>query len=98
MCQPYIESTTVCSDIMYMFIYNMFVDPKIVESNFSDRFTFSNIRGRTSCRIYRLALPLLLSSLSKLRIFLLPYCYLFKRVPIVANFSEFGKIANNSIR
>ena len=28
----------------------------------------------------------------------LPYCYLFKRVPILANFSEFGKIANNSIR
>ena len=26
-----------------------------------------------------------------------PYCYLFKRVPILANFSEFGKIANNSI-
>ena len=30
----------------------------------------------------------------------LPYtiCYLFKRVPILANFSEFGKIVNNSIR
>ena len=27
-----------------------------------------------------------------------PYCYLFKRVPILANFSEFGKIANNSTR
>ena len=28
----------------------------------------------------------------------IPYCYLFKRVPILANFSEFGKIANNSTR
>ena len=44
------------------------------ESYFSDRFTFSNIRGRTSRRIYRLAVPLLspemLSSSSKSRIFL----------------------------
>ena len=44
------------------------------KSYFSDRLTFSNICGRTSRRIYRLALPLLsremLSSLSKLRIFL----------------------------
>ena len=43
-------------------------------SYFSDRFTFSNIRGGTSRRIYRLALPLIssetLSSLCKLRIFL----------------------------
>ena len=43
-----------------------------IESYFSDRLTFSNIHGRTSCRIYRLALPLLspetLSSLSQLRI------------------------------
>ena len=47
---------------------------KKFESYFSDRLTFSNIRGRTSHRIYRLALPLLtpetLSSLSNLRIFL----------------------------
>ena len=28
----------------------------------------------------------------------LPYCYLFKRVHILANFRELGKIANNSIR
>ena len=46
----------------------MFVDKKI-ESYFSDRLTFSNIRGRTSRRIYRLVLALLsletLSSLSK---------------------------------
>ena len=40
----------------------------------SDRLTFSNIRSKTSRRIYRLALPLLspemLSSPSKSRIFL----------------------------
>ena len=70
MCQPYIESATALSDIC------LYVDPKKFESYFSDRLTFSNIRGRISRRIYRLALPLLspetLSSLSKckLRIFL----------------------------
>ena len=37
----------------------MFVDQKKFESYFSDRLTFSNIHGRTSRRIYRLALPLL---------------------------------------
>ena len=51
----------------------MFVVKKIFESYFSDRLTFSNIRGRTSRRIYRLVLALLsletLSSLSKQRIF-----------------------------
>ena len=31
----------------------------IFESYFSDRLTFSNVCGRTSCRIYRLALSLL---------------------------------------
>ena len=45
--------------------------PKKFESYFSDRLTFSNICGKTSHRIYRLALALLslemLSSLSKLR-------------------------------
>ena len=55
-------------------IFYVFVDLQTFESYFSDRLTFSNIHGRTSCRIYRLALPLLspetLSSLSKLRIFL----------------------------
>ena len=44
------------------------------ESYFSCRLTFSNICSRTSCRIYRLALPLLvpeiLSSSSKSRIIL----------------------------
>ena len=50
----------------------MFVEEKIFESCFSNRLTFSNIRSRTSRRIYRLALPLCapetLSSLSKSRI------------------------------
>ena len=55
----------------YIYIY-MFVDEKIFESYFSNRLTFSNIRSRTSRRIYRLALPLraleTFSSLSKSRI------------------------------
>ena len=34
----------------------MFMDKKKFESYFSDRFTFSNICGRTSRRIYRLAI------------------------------------------
>ena len=54
------------------FTLYMFVDEKIFESYFSDQLTFSNIRSRTSRRIYRLALPLrtpvTLSSLSKSRI------------------------------
>ena len=53
-------------------VHIMFVDEKIFESYFRDRLTFSNIRSRTSRRIYRLALPLrapeMLSSLSKSRI------------------------------
>ena len=58
----------------------MFVDQK----QCSDRLTFSNIRGRTSRGIYRLALPLLspetLSSWSNLRIFLFnAYLALFVR-------------------
>ena len=56
---------------VHIYVY-MFVDEKIFESYFRDRFTFSNIRSRTSRRIYRLALPLrapeTLSSLSKSRI------------------------------
>ena len=32
---------------------------KKIESYFSNRLTFSNIRGKTSCKIYRQALPLL---------------------------------------
>ena len=51
-----------------MYVY-MFVDEKKVESYFSDRLTFSNIRSRTSRQIYRLALllctPEMLYSLSK---------------------------------
>ena len=50
----------------------MFEDEKILESYFRDRLTFSNIRSRTSRRIYRLALPQRasepLSSFSKSRI------------------------------
>ena len=52
----------------------MCVDQKKFESYFSDRLSFSNIRGKTSRQIYRLALPLrtpeTLSSSSKSRIFL----------------------------
>ena len=50
-------------------IYIMFVNQKMFE--FSDRLTFSNIRGKTSRQIYRLALllcaPETLTSLSKSR-------------------------------
>ena len=42
---------------------------KKIESYFSNRLTFSNIRGKTSCKIYRQALlllsPEMFSSLSK---------------------------------
>ena len=52
----------------------MFVDKKKFETYVRDRLTFSNIRGRTSRRIYRLAIPLLSPeihcSLSILRILL----------------------------
>ena len=41
-----------------VYIY-MFVVKKKFESYFSDRLTFSNIRGRTSRRIYRLVLTML---------------------------------------
>ena len=44
-------------DALYMYIAMW--TKKYFESYFSDRLTFSNIRGRTSRRIYRLALPLL---------------------------------------
>ena len=56
---------------VHIYVY-MFVDQKKFESYFSDWLTFSNLRSRTSRRIYRLALPMLapakLSSLSKSRI------------------------------
>ena len=63
----------------------MFVDKKKFESYFSDQLTFSNIRGRTSRRNYRLALPLrapeTLSLSSKSRIFLYnAYLVLFVRM------------------
>ena len=55
--------------------YDIYVcGQKKIESYFSDRLNFSNIRGSTSCQIYRLALPLstpeTLSSLIKSRLFL----------------------------
>ena len=54
--------------LIYIYIYICLWET-IFESYFSDRLTFSNIRGRTSRRIYRLVLALLsletLSSLSK---------------------------------
>ena len=59
---------------VYIYVYICMWTKKKFESYFCDRLTFSNIRGRTSRRIYRLALPLCapetLSSLSKSRIFL----------------------------
>ena len=74
--------------------YCMFVDKKIFESYFRDRLTFSNIRSRTSRRIYRLALPMrapeTLSSLSKSRISILnAYFTLF--VHRMASHNSIGK-------
>ena len=61
-----------CGVHIYIYIYICLWMKKIFVSYFRDRLTFSNIRSRTSCRIYRLALPLrapeTLSSLSKSRI------------------------------
>ena len=52
---------------MYICLYSLWTK-NVFYLYFSDQLTFSNIRGRTSRRIYRLALPLLspetLSSLS----------------------------------
>ena len=41
--------------ILYVFICIYVCGPEIFESYFSDRLTFSNIRGTTSRRIYRLS-------------------------------------------
>ena len=61
-----------CGVHIYIYIYICLWTKKKFESYFRDRLTFSNIRSRTSRRIYRLALPLrapeTLSSLSKSRI------------------------------
>ena len=79
MCHPNIEIAKAISDI-YVYSY-MYVDKKYFGSYFSDRLTFSNIRGRTSCQIYRLALPLAFSrnasSLSKLIFLYNAYLALF---------------------
>ena len=60
------------SGLVSIYVYICLWTKKIFESYFSDRLTFSNIRSRTSCWIYRLALPLrtpeTLSSLSKSRV------------------------------
>ena len=57
---------------VHIYIYICLWAKKIFESYFRDRLTFSNIRSRTSRRIYRLAQPQrapeTLSSLSKSRI------------------------------
>ena len=49
--------TIIC---MYIHMYiGILVDKKKLDSYFSDRLTFSNIRCRASHQIYRVALPLL---------------------------------------
>ena len=57
--------------VFLLLVYICLWTKNIFESYFSDQLTFSNIRSRTSRRIYRLALPLrtpeTLSSLSKSR-------------------------------
>ena len=66
------ERGKVISCGVHIYIYICLWTKKKFESYFRDRFTFLNIRSRTSSRIYRLALPLCvpetLSSLSKSRI------------------------------
>ena len=62
------------STVVSIYIYTIYVcgRKKYLNRTFRDRLTFSNIRSRTSRRIYRLALPLCtpetLSSLSKSRL------------------------------
>ena len=66
------ERGKVISCGVHIYIYICLWTKKRFESYLRDRLTFSNIRSRTSRRIYRLALPLrapeTLSSLSKSRI------------------------------
>ena len=73
---------------------HMFVNEKIFESYFRDRLTFSNIRSRTSLRIYRLALPLrtpeTLTSLSKSRISVF-YAHLTLFVRRMTSHNSIGK-------
>ena len=68
----------------YIYIYICLWTKKKFESYFRDRPTFSNIRSRTSRRIYRLTLPLrapeTLSSLSKSRISILMRTLLYLSV------------------
>ena len=60
---PFPRASHIC-------VYTYACGQKKIESHFSDRLTFSNIRGRTSRQIYRLALPLFFSMFGKSRIFL----------------------------
>ena len=91
---------------VHIYIYVCLWAKIFFESYFSDRLIFSNIRGRTSHRIYRLALlPLLspetLSSLSKSRIFLYnAHLALFVRMNDTitrTNTSSFSKIVTNLV-
>ena len=72
---------------------------KKFESYFSDRLTFSNVHGRTSRRIYRLALPLhapeTLSSSSKSRIFLYnAHLVLCPKNDTIKHISKYRHLAN----
>ena len=80
------------------YIYTcMYICLQTIESYFSDRFTFSNIRSRTSHLIYRLALtqhaPEKLSSLSKSRISVLnaQLALFVRRITQLRSYNSFGK-------
>ena len=73
---------------------HMFMNEKIFESYFRDRLTFSNIRSRTSRRIYRVVIllraPETLSSLSKSRISIFN-AHLTLFVPRMKSHNSIGK-------
>ena len=70
----------------------MLVDHKNFESYFSDQFTFSNICGRTSPRIYRLALPLLSPEmLSSLFLFNVHLALFVRRMTQLPSLNSIGK-------
>ena len=86
---------------MLVYVYIHVCGQKKIESYFSNQLTFSNIRGKTSRKISRLALPLLspekFSLLSKLRIFLFnAHCALFLRrmteLQSLNSIGKFGKL------
>ena len=89
------------NDFYVVAIIIVFVDKnKLNRSYFSDQLTFSNIRSRTSCQIYRLALPLyaaeMLSSLSrsKISVFNMHLTSVVQRMTQLRSHNSIGKYRN----